>query len=147
MSYAGHTFMGTESQGERPSQRLALYLRGQYRRDHRIKRLSGDLKCTQKTAENILAGHWPSDLHFAAIVRRFGRDVLDAVFGQDIDATVARLTEEARQLEQQLQDIRARAAQAQGYRPQPDLFDETPAPLAPRSARDLIGASKRNQGD
>lgn len=134
MSYAGFDFMGTESHETRPSERLALYLRGQYRKDHRIKKLAQDLvsegvTCTQKTAENILGGHWPSDLHFAAIVRRFGRDVLDAVFGADIDETVARLTAEARALEQQLQDIQARARQAKGYQPQPDLFDDAPAPL------------------
>lgn len=129
MSFAGFTFMGTESQGTRPSERLALYLRSQYRRDHRIKRLAADIDCTQKAAENILGGHWPGDLHFAAIVRRFGRDVLDAVFGQDIDATIARLTAEARDLEQQLQDIHARAKAVRGHLDHPDLFDETPAPL------------------
>lgn len=129
MSFAGHTFMGTESQGTRPSERLALYLRAQYRRDHRIKRLAADIDCTQKAAENILGGHWPNDLHFGAIVRRFGRDVLDAVFGQDIDATIARLTEEARALEQQLQEIQARARQAKGFEPQLGLFDQPPAPL------------------
>jgi hypothetical protein len=118
----GHTFMGVETHGTRPSERLAVYLRSQYRRDHRTKRLSADLDCTPKAAENILGGHWPSDLHFAAIVRRFGRDVLDAVFGSEIDATIARLTEEARTLEQQLSDVRSRARQAQGFDPQLELF-------------------------
>lgn len=134
MSYGAFTFMGTESKGTRPSERLAMYLRGQYRRDHRIKRLAGDIDCTQKAAENILGGHWPSDLHFAAIVRRFGRDVLDAVFGQDIDATVARLTAEARDLEQQLQDIQARARQVRGYTAQPDLFAEKAAAASGKEA-------------
>jgi len=133
MSYAGFNFMGTDSQGSRPSERLALYLRSQYRRDHRIKRLAQDIDCTNKTAENILGGHWPSDLHFSAIVRRFGRDVLDAVFGQDIDATIARLTAEARDLEQQLQDIQARTRQIKGYSAQPDLFADATAPSTPES--------------
>ena len=119
--------MGADTHGTRPSERLAIYLRGQYRRDHRTKRLSSDIDCTPKAAENILGGHWPSDLHFAAIVRRFGRDVLDAVFGSEIDATIARLTEEARTLEQQLSDVRARTRQAKGFEPQLDLFGSTAA--------------------
>lgn len=123
MTYAGRTFMGTESQhAHRPSQRLALYLRGQYRRDHRHKHLSADIECTPKAAENILNGHWPNDRHFAAIVGRFGRDVLDAVFGPEIDETVSRLTAKARELEQQLQEVRALQRQATGFDPQPDLF-------------------------
>lgn len=124
MTYAGHSFMGTDSQSaHRPSQRLALYLRGQYRRDHRQKHLSSDIECTPKAAENILNGHWPNDRHFAAIVQRFGRDVLDAVFGPEIDETVSRLTAKARELEQQLQEVRALQRQASGFEPQPDLFD------------------------
>lgn len=123
MTYAGHSFMGTESQhAHRPSQRLALYLRGQYRRDHRSSALSRDIECTAKAAENILNGHWPNDRHFAAIVGRFGRDVLDAVFGPEIDETVSRLTAKARELEQQLQEVRALQRQATGFEPQPDLF-------------------------
>jgi len=123
MTYAGHTFMGAESQqSNRPSQRLALYLRGQYRRDHRSKQLSVDIECTPKAAENILNGHWPNDRHLAAIVGRFGRDVLDAVFGPEIDETVARLTTKARELEQQLQEVRALQRQAGGFTPQSDLF-------------------------
>lgn len=126
MSFAGPNFMGTESQqsldAARPSQRLALYLRNQYRRDHRGKRLSSDIECTAKAAENILNGHWPNDRHFAAIVSRFGRDVLDAVFGPEIDETVNRLTAKARELEQQLQEVRALQRQAKGFEPQPDLF-------------------------
>lgn len=130
MSFSGMTFMGLDGQeSSRPSERLAMYLRNQYRQEHRIKRLANDIDCLPKTAKNILEGHWPGDLHFAAIVRRFGRDVLDAVFGTEIDDTIARLTDEARALEQQLQDIHARAKKVRGFAPQPDLFDETPAPL------------------
>lgn len=142
MTYAGPSFMGTESHqsldAARPSQRLAIYLRSQYRRDHRSKRLSSDIECTAKAAENILAGHWPNDLHFAAIVGRFGRDVLDAVFGPEIDETVSRLTAKARELEQQLQEVRALQRQAEGFAPQPDLFgartDDLASPPQARSA-------------
>lgn len=123
MSFAGSNCMGLVSQTTpRPAERLALYLRGQYLREHRQKRLAADIECTPKAAENILSGHWPNDRHFAAIVRRFGRDVLDAVFGGEIDATIAKLTEEARQLEVQLEEVRSRARQAHGFAPQPDLF-------------------------
>src|SRR5205085_6004129 len=100
----------------------AIYLRSQYRRDHRHKHLSADIECTPKAAENILNGHWPNDRHLAAIVSRFGRDVLDAVFGPEIDETVSRLTARARDLEQQLQEVRALQRQAKGFDPQPDLF-------------------------
>lgn len=136
MTFMGGTFMGTESQAStRPSERLAIYLRGQYRRDHRIKRLSTDIECTPKAAENILSGHWPNDMHLAAIVRRFGRDVLDAVFGAEIDETLARLTEEARLLEQQLTEVRARTRQAKGFTAQPDLFSASPSdPMEDRPA-------------
>lgn len=138
MTYAGAIFVGTESQGQRPSERLALYLRGQYRRDHRTKRLAADIACTPKAAENILSGHWPNDMHLAAIVRRFGRDVLDAVFGHEIDETVARLTEEARILEQQLTEIRARASQVKGFEPQLELF-------GPTSADPLVRTDRRSR--
>jgi len=143
MSMMGENFMGIESQGARPSERLALYLKGQYRRDHRIGRLSQDIQCTKKTAENILNGHWPNDMHFGAIVARFGRDVLDAVFGQEIDATIARLTEEARTLEQQLSDIKARARQVNGYSPQPDLFDPPTSDLDRKDALRRHGRTDR----
>lgn len=130
MSFMGETFMGVDNhQSARPSERLALYLRNQYRREHRAKRLAQDIDCLPKTAANILSGHWPSDLHFSAIVRHFGRDVLDAVFGQDINATLARLTAEARALEDQLQDINARTRRLKGAESQLSLFDDAPAPV------------------
>ena len=142
MTYEAANFMVRKSQESRPSERLAIYLRNQYRQDHRTKRLAADLECTPKTAENILKGHWPSDLHFGAIVARFGRDVLDAVFGQEIDATIARLTEEARHLEQQLSEIQARARQAKGYSPQLELFDPPSEDLDRKAA--LIRISSRD---
>ena len=116
MTYAERNFMGTESHGcqDRPRQRLAIYLRGQYRRDHRTKRLAADINATAKTAENILNGHWPSDMHLAAIVRRFGEDVLRAVFAPEIEPELARLDQEERELEEALELVRQRRRQAAG---------------------------------
>lgn len=112
--------MVRESHGKRaaarPSERLATYLRHQYRRDHQIKRLAEDLSTTQKAAENILKGHWPGDLQWAAIVRRFGRDVLDAVFAPEIAPVIARLSQEQRDLEERLELVRAHRRQAEGGR-------------------------------
>lgn len=110
MTYLERTFMGMDS--HEPRERLGAFLRRQYRDDHKIKRLASDIDCTPKAAENMLADHWPSSRHFGAIVRRFGRDVLDAVFGPDVDATTARLQGEIRELELALERKRAAAAQA-----------------------------------
>lgn len=111
MTMVGETCMGRESQG--PNERLSAFLMRQYRRDHRIPRLAEDVGCTQKAAENMLNGHWPNGRLWVGIVRRFGRDVVDAVFGPDIDETVSRLEREVRELEQQLQAKRARLIQAE----------------------------------
>ena len=112
--------MVTESHGtsrnERPALRLARFLRGRYRRDHRIKRLAEDLQATPKAAENILKGHWPSDLHMAAIVRRFGNDVWQAVFAPEIEPVLARLSQEERELEEALERVRAHRRQVGGDR-------------------------------
>lgn len=97
-----------------PRHRLSAYLRRQYGNEHRTKRFAGDIGCTPKAAENILDGHWPNSRHWAAIARRFGRDVVDAVFGPEIDETLARLEAEVRELEQQLEQTRSRARQAAG---------------------------------
>lgn len=119
MTSTGRTFMGLDSHTShrspvRPRDRLRGFLRDQYRGEHSTKRLAGDIGCTAKTAENILTGHWPNDLHFAAIVRRFGRDVWDAVFLPEIAPVLARLTEEERRLDHELQVARARRRQAEG---------------------------------
>lgn len=110
MTSTDGTFMGLET--HEPRERLATFLRRQYRGEHKTKRLAADIDCTPKAAENILDGHWPNSRHWAAIARRFGGDVLDAVFGPEIDATTARLSEEVRQLEEQLEEKRRRARQA-----------------------------------
>lgn len=107
--------MGLDS--HEPRGRLARYLRHQYAGAHATKRLAVDIDCTPKTAENILSGCWPNSRHWAAIARRFGADVLDAVFAPEIDATVARLEAELRDLERQLEQKRALARQAAGRGP------------------------------
>ena len=112
MTIMERTFMGLHTH-EEPRDRLAIYLRVQYRRDS-AKLLAADIGCTVKAAENILNGHWPNSRHWAAIARRFGRDVLAAVFGPDIDQTAARLYAEEKTLEEQLERKRALRRQIEG---------------------------------
>lgn len=113
--------MGLDSQ--EPRGRLARYLRREYAGAHATKRLASDIECTPKTAENILSGTWPNSRHWAAIARRFGADVLEAVFAPEIDATAARLEAELRDLERELEQKRALARQAAGRGPRvsPDV--------------------------
>jgi hypothetical protein len=109
------TFMGSESHGTEPRERLAAYLRQHFQREgFAAKRLSKAIRCTPKAAENILDAHWPNSRTWQKIVQQFGRDVLDATFGPDIDETVARLKREEAHLEQQLAEKRARRRQAEG---------------------------------
>ncbi len=109
MTCTDGTFMGLDSQ--EPRGRLARYLRQEYSGAHATKRLASDIECTPKTAENILSGSWPNSRHWAAIARRFGADVLEAVFAPEIDATSARLEAELRDLERQVEKKRALARQ------------------------------------
>lgn len=111
--------------------RLALYLRRKLNGEHQTKQLARLIDCSPRTAENILAGHWPSSRHWAGIARAFGRDVLDAVFTPEIDETVARLQQEVRALEEQLHEKRARARAATGYLP---AAASSLAPVQDRSA-------------
>lgn len=110
--------MGLDS--HEPRGRLARYLRREYAGAHATKRLASDIDCTPKTAENILNGCWPNSRHWGAIARRFGADVLDAVFAPEIDATVARLEAEMRDLERELEQKRALARQAAGRGARPE---------------------------
>jgi hypothetical protein len=114
MTWTGDLFMGTESHG--PRERLAAYLGKRFPRSdgYSIKRLQGALHCKPKTAENLLNGHWPSAEHLQRIVVLFGRDVIDAVFGPDIDGTLDRLRQEEVRLEQQLLETRARRLAVEG---------------------------------
>lgn len=92
-----------------PGPALASYLRRQYPH-HGAKRLARDIGCTPKAAANLLSGHWPNARLFASVVRRFGQDALDALFGSDIDR--ARLEAEVRQLEEALETKRAALSEA-----------------------------------
>jgi hypothetical protein len=112
MSLTGLSYMGLDT--HTPNGRLAAYLRSQFPREHATKRLASEIGCTPKAAENILAAHWPCARHWSAIARRFGRDVLEATFGDDIDTTTARLAGELRDLEQQAEHRRAMLRQAEG---------------------------------
>lgn len=99
---------------DRPRARLSAYLADRYPGFGRDKRLAMDIGTSPKAARNLFAGHWPGDETWAAIVRRFGKDVLAAVFEPEIDQVLARLTIEERQLEERLNEIRARRRQARG---------------------------------
>lgn len=104
-----------ETPQTRPRERLSRYLRQQYFGPRHVMRMAHDVGCSRKTAENVLDGaHWPGDLTFAAIVRRFGKDVLAAVFEPEIEPVLARLREEERQLDRELQAARARRLEAEG---------------------------------
>jgi hypothetical protein len=106
--------------------RLADFLTDQYESE-RESRLARDIACDPRTAKNILNQHWPNARHWAAIVRRFGRDVIEAVFSPEIDSTLARLAAEERELERKLQMARARRRQAQGFGPGRARRVEAPA--------------------
>lgn len=117
MTYADRTFMDADD--HEPRDRLAAFLTRQYRGEHKTKRLASDINCTPKAAQNIMNGHWPNSRHMAAIVRRFGRDVVEIMFAPEIDDTVARLEAEVRQLEEQLEEKRRLARKVAGLRGRP----------------------------
>lgn len=106
--------MGPESHG--PRERLKLYLEKRFPKSdgYSQKRLERAIDCTPKTAENLLNGHWPAAHHLQRIVIIFGRDVIDAVFGPDIDGTLDRLKQEEVRLEQALLETRARRLSVEG---------------------------------
>lgn len=110
---------------DRPRDRLKHFLRRRYRGPGQAKALAADMSSTVKAAENVLEGHWPSELHLAAIVRRFGKDLWDAVFAPEIEPVLARLSQEERELEEALERVRAHRRQAGGDR------DSDAQPLAP----------------
>ena len=109
--------MGRLSQprSSRPRDRLQTFLEARFA--GRPQDLAHELNVSKKSAENLLNGHWPADdLKLAAIFSRFGRDLYDAVFAPDVDAVLARLHEEERQLAEQLAEIQRRRRQAEGLR-------------------------------
>lgn len=111
MTLASEHFMGLEHDDLR--ERLTRFLRRQFPTDG-AKRLARTIDCDPRTAENILLGHWPNASCWRGIAKAFGRDVLAAVFEPDINPVLARLSAEERQLEERLNEIRARRRQAQG---------------------------------
>lgn len=96
---------------ERPRDRLKALLWQHYRTP---KELARALRCTPKAAENMLNGHWPGDLHMAAIIRQLGLALWDAVFAPEIEPVLAALSTEERRLEEQIAAVRARRLQIKG---------------------------------
>jgi hypothetical protein len=115
MSLAEFSVMADFRQG-RPRDRLRAFLSAVYGHggEGRDKRLARDLSTaagrnvTERAARNLFAGHWPGDDTWAAIVRRFGTDVLRVVFAPEIDPVLAELQEREARLERELQAIQAR---------------------------------------
>lgn len=94
------------------SEMLGDFLR---RRTGSAKDLARLIDCDPRTAEGFRAGrHWPTARHWKLIVRAFKRDVLAAVFEPHIDAELARLRLEERQLEERLEEIRRHRREAHG---------------------------------
>lgn len=95
-----------------PQDRLQRMLEAGYR--GRPSALAQDLGVPKKTAENLLAGHWPGPTTFAAIVRRFGADAWQALFAPELDPIRARLIQEEREAEERLADLRKQRRQVEG---------------------------------
>lgn len=133
-------FVGENSQPLEPRFRLADFLRGRYQRERfATQTMSKEIGCSPKTAENMLDGHWPNSRHFQRIVQIFGQDVLDAVFGPDINATVARLRREEAALEQLLAEKRARRIAVEGAGSgDPERASEAARPVEDRSFRPRV---------
>lgn len=90
------------------------------RRTNSAKDLARLIDCDPRTAEGFRAGrYWPGARHWRLIARQFGHDVLQAVYGPEIDQQLARLTAEQRLLEERLHELRARRAAAAGGRYSP----------------------------
>lgn len=99
---------------DRPRDRLSAFLRQKYRGYGAVRDLANDMGSTVRTAENVMLGHWPSEPHLAAIIRRFGKDVWDAVFAPEVDVVLAQLQQEEARLGEQLAEVRRRRRQAEG---------------------------------
>ena len=90
-------------------------------RPYPAKRLAAWFGCTEKTAEHFRQGtSWPNARHWVLIVRHFGHDILDSLYGPEIDTTLARLRREERQLREKLHEIEARRIAALGGSPSPE---------------------------
>jgi hypothetical protein len=125
MAVTGDLFMGTDSQQTEPKDRLASYLGKRFADGYASKRLASALRITPKAAENLLNNHWPNSKIWQRIVALFGRDVLDAVFGPDIDETITRLRREEAELERILAEKRSRRLAVEGFDAGPRQRDPT----------------------
>ena len=126
--------MALQSTGNDLNQMLGDFLR---RRTTSAKDLARLIDCDPRTADGFRAGrHWPQAKHWRMIVRQYRRDVIDAVFGPDIDETGARLALEKRALERQLHELNARlqadAEPVHGH-PQRRAADDPGEPLGPEN--------------
>lgn len=84
-------------------------------RPYPAKRLADWFGCTEKTAEHFRQGtSWPNARHWVLIVRHFGNDILDSLYGPEINDTLARLRREERQLREKLHEIETRRIAAAG---------------------------------
>lgn len=101
-----------------PRHRLGAFLRSRYGHSAygRHQHLARELGVTDRTARNLFEDHWPGDETWAAIVRRFGNDVLRAVFAPEIEPILAELTEKEARLAQELESLQARRREVQGDR-------------------------------
>ena len=115
MSLTGYSVMA-ENGHARPRERLSAYLRRQYPGPGREKRLAQEIRTSPRAARNLFEDHWPGDETWAAIVRRFGADVLRAVFAPEIAPTLAELIETEARLAKELESLRARRREVAGDR-------------------------------
>lgn len=105
-----------QSYQARPRERLSAYLRRQYPSTGRDKQLAREIGTSPRAARNLFEDHWPGDETWAAIVRRFGADVLRAVFAPEIEPVLAELTETEARLAKELESLRARRREVEGDR-------------------------------
>lgn len=115
MSLAGNSGMA-ENYHARPRERLSAYLRRQYPITGRDKQLAREIGTSARAARNLFDNHWPGDETWAAIVRRFGADVLRAVFAPEIEPVLAELTAREASLARELDSLRARRREVEGDR-------------------------------
>lgn len=125
MTWAGEHFMDFEDHVLQERLGALLRTKARYRRDG-AKHLASDIGCTERTAKNILSGHWPRANHLRRIVMVFGQDAWRILFAPDLDAEKARLQSEVRELERQLEERRAALRQA-------DEEAEPAGPSAPQA--------------
>lgn len=114
MTYESVTSMAKNYHG-RPRERLSAYLRQMYQGTGRDKRLASDLEISARAARNLFEDHWPGDDTFAAILRRFGQDVLRVVCAPEIAPVLAELSEREARLERELEAARARRREMAGF--------------------------------